>query len=202
MAMERERVLADLENLKIQSAEFNFLETVSSCAPTEDVFNADNPLEGIASALATKIGLAQASDATQTAAFVLTKVAMLEAAQTIFHIGGGIKNLDMNSFTLARILETVKRIETKVDLILDAPLKVAIKHMKTAIITMETGNVKESLKYLDKVADQAMQKSTGIENLGLKTSRMRLWPRNCLCSPRYPLIPMMKIKNNFYLFIY
>jgi hypothetical protein len=171
MAMERDRVCADLHNLKIQAAEFNFLETVSSCvATTAEVFAADNPLEGIALVLAEKIGLAQASEATQTAAFVLTKVAMLEAAQTIFQIGGGIMNLDLNSFTLARILETVKRIETKVDLILDAPLKVAIKHMKSAINTMESGNLEESLRYMDKVADQAMQgfeyaqKSTGIEN--------------------------------------
>ena len=96
MSMERERIRTDLDNLKIQSAEFNFLETVSSfVAPTAEIFAADNPLEGIASVVAEKIGLDQASEATQTAEFVLTKVAMLEAAQTIFHIGGGIKNLDM-----------------------------------------------------------------------------------------------------------
>ena len=116
------KVLADDEKQKTQEKEFNVLETVAkSVTPLGELLTADTALEGIASLLSEKL---------QDDTFNLTQVMVLETTQNVFNVGSGMKNLNMDSFTLAKILKIVQRIEDKVDLMLDTPLKVAIENMK------------------------------------------------------------------------
>ena len=95
--------------------DLNSLDSVAkSAAVLGEVFTADSfILEGVTNALVKKIGLGQASDAVKDATFILTKVVILETAQNIFNIGSGVKNFNMDSFTLAKILKIVERIEEK-----------------------------------------------------------------------------------------
>ena len=137
---------------------FNLLDSVArSAAPLGEVFTADSILEGGTNVLAQKLGLGQRNNAMQDATFILSKVIILETAQNIFNTGSGIKNFNMDSFTLAKILKIVKRIEEKVNLILDTPLELSIKTLKSVINILEAGENNEALEYVKQMDNHAMQ---------------------------------------------
>ena len=89
-------------------------------------------------------------------AYIVSQAVILETAQHVFNVGTGLKDLNMNNFMLSKILKVVQRIEAKVDLMLDTPLKLAIEHLKTVVNMLEAKHNLEACKYLEKMMDQAM----------------------------------------------
>ena len=58
----------------------------------------------------------------ETTVYILTTMVVLETAQHVLNIGQGIAEIDMSALTLHQIKNIVKRIEGKVDRILQEPL--------------------------------------------------------------------------------
>ena len=61
----------------------------------------------------------------RTAATIASTYAILEIAENVLGVGTGFAKMDFTGLTLAQIKETVKRIEGKIDIILETPLKQA-----------------------------------------------------------------------------
>ena len=79
-------------------------------------------VEGLADKIATKIGLSQSSSRKQTAAYEITKVAILGAAE-LAGIGSALTKFDATGFTLAQIQKGIKDIQASLKIVLDAPLQ-------------------------------------------------------------------------------
>ena len=102
------------EMLEKVDNQFNLLEVIAKSAmPFGEVFTATNVLNAVSSVLAKKLGLKQDNDVAQNATFILTKVIVLETAQNVFNIGSGVKNFNMDSFTLAKVLKWLKELKRK-----------------------------------------------------------------------------------------
>ena len=156
--MEHKKLMFGAEMLEKVDNQFNLLEVIANSAmPFGEVFTATNVLNAVSSVLAKKLGLKQDNDVAQNATFILTKVIVLETAQNVFNIGSGVKNFNMDSFTLAKVVKMVERIEKKVDLILDTPLQLAIETLKSTLNIMEAGDNPEALKYLEQMNMYAMK---------------------------------------------
>ena len=67
---------------------------------------------------------------------IISTFAVLEFAQNVLNVGSGFTKMDLSGITLMQIKETVKRIEGKVDTLLEAPLKKAPMHFESAIKRM------------------------------------------------------------------
>jgi len=116
----------------------------------------DPSLESLVDTLAEKFGLSFKNSTTQTAVYKLSTVAVLETAQNVIGIGTGIAKGDLTGFTLAQIKSKLENIEQKLNIILDAPIKLALKYFSTAMTAMEFENIKQAVAVMDKVNDQAM----------------------------------------------
>ena len=99
----------------------------------------DAGVENAAGFFATKLGLKSDNSLVQTATFVLTKAAILETLQ-LLGIGGGLAKLDLMGFQLARLEKQVEEINKKLDVILSAPLKLAVDYLGKSMIHMKNGN--------------------------------------------------------------
>ena len=83
--------------------------------------------------------------------------AILEFAENVLNIGSGFafSKLDLSKITLSQIKETVERIEGKFDQLLEAPLKNAKDHCKSAISYVSNQMNNEAFQYFDKVINEA-----------------------------------------------
>jgi len=116
----------------------------------------DQSLESLVNSFSKKFGLSFTNSKTQTAVYTLSTVALLETAQNVFGIGAGFTSLDLTGFTLAQIKSKLENIEQKLNIILDAPIKLALKHFSTAMTAMEFEDIEQTVAEMDKVRDQAM----------------------------------------------
>ena len=132
----------------------------------------DAGVEGAAGFFATKLGLKSDNSLVQTAAFVLTKTAILETLQLV-GIGGGLAKLDLMGFQLARLEKQVEEINKKLDVILSAPLKLAVDYLGKSMIHMENGNTVEAIKEMEEVKRQAMKAFRYAEGQGVTTQNLK-----------------------------
>ena len=75
-------------------------------------------IEDFSSWVSERVAFKSKSAEVQPVIYILTNFAILETAQHVFSIGSGFTSLDMSGFTLTQILQTVQRIEAKVDTML------------------------------------------------------------------------------------
>ena len=102
----------------------------------------------------------------QYAIYFLTTVAVLETAEKVFNIGSGFTNLNTTAFTLHSIKKLVQKIEKKVNVILDTPLKLAFDISQSVILKIENKSIKsahEDLKMVLSKAREAFYYSVGKE---------------------------------------
>ena len=116
----------------------------------------DAGVDEVAGFIATKLGLQSKNSLIQTSVFVLTKAAILEAAQLV-GIGSGLAKLDLMSFEMAQLKKQVEQIDKKLDVILSTPLQLAVDFFGKAMRHMENENVLETIEEIKKVKDHAMQ---------------------------------------------
>ena len=102
-----------------------------------------------------KIALKNKNGTVRKITYFLTNYAILEAAHHVLGVGCGFGKLDMSGFTLAQILEIVKRIETKVDKMIKEPLNTAIDFFTDAMREIQNECPKDAYNTLDKVIDNA-----------------------------------------------
>ena len=136
-----------------------------------NLFGVEVPLDaGVDSAagfIATKLGLQSKNSTIQTGVFVLTKAAILETAQLV-GIGAGLAKIDLMSFEMAQLKKQVEEINAKLDVILSAPLKLAVDFFGKAMRHMESENIAGVIKEMEKVKDHAMQAFRYAEGQGPK----------------------------------
>ena len=108
----------------------------------------DAGVDGAAGFIATKLGLQSKNSLIQTSVFVLTKAAILEAAQLV-GIGSGLAKLDLMSFELAQLKKQVEQIDKKLDVILSTPLQLAVDFFGKAMRHMENENISATIKEME-----------------------------------------------------
>ena len=101
------------------------------------------------------IALKHQNTTAQSVIYYVTNYAILETAQHVFNIGSGFTKLDTTGFTLAQIMQIVKRIEAKVDKMLKEPLNTAIYFFNSAMREIENKRPKDAYNSLDKVIENA-----------------------------------------------
>ena len=97
----------------------------------------DDGVEGAADFFAEKLGLQPQKSAMQTSVFVLTKAAILETASLV-GLGSWLAKLDLMSFKLTQLAKQVEEINTKLNVILSAPLKLAVDFFGKAMRRLES----------------------------------------------------------------
>ena len=112
-------------------------------------------IEEFSSWISEKVAFKSKNGKLQPVIYILTNFAILETAQHVFSIGSGFVSPDMTRFTVAQILETVQRIEAKVDTMLKEPLNTAIDFFNAAMKEIKNKKMKHAYISLDKVIDNA-----------------------------------------------
>ena len=69
----------------------------------------------------------------RTAATIASTYAVLEIAENVVGVGSGFVKMDMSGLTLAQIKESLKKIEGKINIILETPLKQAKDRFRAAL---------------------------------------------------------------------
>ena len=92
----------------------------------------------------------------ESAAYAGTYCAVIEAAELI-GLGTNFAKLDMTGFTLAQIKKAVERIEKKVNVLIDTPMKMSFDYVKSLIGQIENKNNEMAFKTADKLGDKAME---------------------------------------------
>ena len=80
--------------------------------------------EGFSFWLTGKLGIE--NEHARTAATIASTYAILEIAENVIGVGTGFAKFDTTGLTLAQIKESIKRIEGKIDVLLETPLKLAM----------------------------------------------------------------------------
>ena len=93
----------------------------------------------------------------RTAATVASTYAILEIAENVIGVGSGFVKMDMTSITLSHIKESVKRIEGKIDILLETPLKLAKDRFRAALNMISNEDPKKAYETLKDVVDHATQ---------------------------------------------
>ena len=89
------------------------------------------------------------SEALETVAFVGASVAFLEAGHLIYNVAGtGLGKINIANLTLHKILETVKKIEEKLDIVLDQPLKSANYYLQSMTIAITHQSYKDAYEII------------------------------------------------------
>ena len=132
----------------------------------------DARVDSAAGFIATKLGLQSKNSTIQTGVFVLTKAAILETAQLV-GIGAGLAKIDLMSFEMAQLKKQVEEINAKLDVILSAPLKLAVDFFGKAMRHMESENISGVLKEMEEVKRQAMQAFRYAEGQGAKNKNLK-----------------------------
>ena len=113
---------------------------------------AEGSIENVAEAL----GLRQSNNLIQTGVYILTMAAIQESVQLI-GIGVGLTKLDVNGFELAQLKQRVEEANRKLDVVISAPLKVALDYFARATVNMKNGNIAGTVKEMEKVKENAIQ---------------------------------------------
>ena len=132
----------------------------------------DAGVDEVAGFIATKLGLQSKNSLIQTSVFVLTKAAILEAAQLV-GIGSGLAKLDLMSFELAQLKKQVEQIDKKLDVILSTPLQLAVDFFGKAMRHMENENIAGTIDEMKKVRDHAMQAFIYTAGQGPRTDNLK-----------------------------
>merc|ERR1719500_363681 len=108
-------------------------------------------VEHVADAAAEKLGLTQGNSMMQTAVYLLTKASILGTYELtkaalidsvdLIGIGAGLAKIDMSGFAIAQLRAEVEELGRKLDVILGAPLKLAIQNLNMAMIKMENHDI-------------------------------------------------------------
>ena len=76
--------------------------------------------------------------------YELTKAALMDSVD-IIGIGTSLAKIDMTGFAMAQLRSEVEELGRKLDVILGAPLKVAIQNLTAALIKMEHHDTEASV---------------------------------------------------------
>ena len=120
-------------------------------------------VEGLADAVATKIGLCQSS----SGSYVLTKLAILGASELV-GIGGSLAKLDTTGFTLAQIKKGIEEIQKSLNIVLGAPLQLALEAYWNGINQFQNNQLNrcvEEVREMQRHARQAYVYSVGKPSL-------------------------------------
>ena len=116
----------------------------------------DFSVDNMATFVAEHLALNQKSDVAQTGVYILSKVTILQLGE-VLGIGAGFTSLDLSGLTLAKILLIVQDIQQKTNILLDSPLKLALKFYKNAIIQFQNGETEQSIEEIKIMRAHAMQ---------------------------------------------
>ena len=93
----------------------------------------------------------------RTAATIASTYAILEIAENVIGVGSGFVKFDTTGLTLAQIKESIKRIEGKIDVLLETPLKLAKDRLRAALNMISNEDPKKAYETLNTVIDHATQ---------------------------------------------
>ena len=120
-----------------------------------DIFNQSESFEDFTSWISAKAGLKQKNEEIKSATCIIATFAILETAHHVFSISSGFTKADLTGLNIARILEIVKRIDTKVDKIIKEPMNAGIRHFNSALNEILSKNYEEAFHTLDHVITNA-----------------------------------------------
>ena len=124
---------------------------------------AEDIMDGFSLWLSDKVG--GENETLRSATYIVSTVAVLEAAEHLLCIGSGFSKIDPTAFTLHQIKKIVERIERKVDVLINNPLKMCITYigtLKTQILNEENQFAYETAaKLLDKAIEALHNTKTG-----------------------------------------
>ena len=112
--------------------------------------------DGSLDKVATRLGLNQTKDWRQIGVYIFTMAAIQESLQVI-GLGAGVIKLDLSGFELAQIKHLVEEANRKLDVVITAPLKVAIDYFDRAIINLKNANMAGVIKEMEKAKENAIQ---------------------------------------------
>ena len=117
---------------------------------------AEGSVENVAENVAETLGLKQSNTPwIQTGVYILTMAAVQESLQLI-GIGVGLAKLDVTGFELAQIKQKVELANRKLDVVISAPLKVALDYFARANVNMKNDDIAGTLKEMEKVKEYAI----------------------------------------------
>ena len=114
-------------------------------------------IENLADTIATKIGHSQKLDA----AYVLTKVVILESVRAL-EIGAGFTGMDLTGCTLDKILTIVEDIHKRLNIALDSPLKLALENFGNTVNQFKHRLIRRTVMEAEKMKDHAQHALTYI----------------------------------------
>ena len=126
------------------------------------------PLENVAK----KLGLNQTGNLRQIGVYIFTMAAIQESVQLI-GIGAGLTKLDFSGFELAQIKQLVEEANRKLDVVIRAPLKVAIDYFYRAIVNLKNQNMAGVIKEMEKVKENAILAYAYAEGQGATLEDLR-----------------------------
>ena len=119
----------------------------------------------------------------QTAVYLLTKASILGSYELtkaalvgsvdLIGIGAGLAKIDMTGFAITQLRAEVAELARKVDVILGAPLKLAIQSLNMAMIKMENQDIVGTVQELHEVKKHAMQAFVYAEGQGQKKGNLK-----------------------------
>ena len=88
--------------------------------------------------------------------YELTKAALMDSVDLI-GIGAGLAKIDMSGLAIAQLRAEVEELGRKLDVILGAPLKLAVQNLNMALIRMENQDIEGTVRELYEVQRNAMK---------------------------------------------
>ena len=104
--------------------------------------------------------------------YELTKAALMDSVELI-GIGAGLAKIDMTGFAIAQLRAEVEELGRKLDVILGAPLKLAVQNLNMALIKMENHDIEGTVRELYEVKRHAMQAFVYAEGQGKKKGNLK-----------------------------
>merc|ERR1711971_48562 len=140
-------------------------------------------VEHVADGAAKKLALKQGNSMMQTAVYLLTKASILGSYELtkaalvgsvdLIGIGAGLAKIDMTGFAITQLRAEVAELARKMDVILGAPLKLAIQSLNMAMIKMENQDIKGTVQELHEVKRHAMKAFVYAEGQGKKKGNLK-----------------------------
>merc|ERR1711971_131545 len=140
-------------------------------------------VEHVADGVAKKLALKQGNSIMQTAVYLLTKASILGSYELtkaalvgsvdLIGIGAGLAKIDMTGFAITQLRAEVAELARKVDVMLGAPLKLAIRSLNMAMIMMENQDIAGTVQELHEVKKHAMQAFVYAEGQGQKKENLK-----------------------------
>ena len=129
----------------------------------------DGVVDVLAHAVAERIGLRQSGGVMKSAAYVLTKTAILESAQLL-----GLA-MDLSGFQIHQIKLMIEDIKRKIDVVLATPMELALDCYERAVVNIEHGDISGAIDEMKQVKRNAMTafqyaKGQGVNKESLKNA--------------------------------